>query len=542
LTHTLERNETNPSCGDHASEDSAKKAAAQIGENIRKALGGKAYPERVMILDTTLRDGEQTPNVALSLDDKIKIAQALDDLGVDIIEAGFPITSDGEKQAVKAIGKLGLKAEVLGLSRSSKTDIDAVLDCDLKSIHVFLATSDIHMQTKLKMTRDQVVEKAAWAVDYAKSHGLKVEFSPEDATRSDVEFVKRVICAVQEAKVDRIDIPDTVGVMIPQSMGSLIAELRTVAKVPLAVHCHDDFGLSVSNSFAAVLAGAEEIHCTINGLGERAGNAALEEIAVGLSTFFGIKTNINLKKLAHVSRLVSHLTGVHVQPNKAIVGDNAFAHESGIHVHGVLGESFTYEAISPELVGKERELVVGKHTGTHAVQAKLKNYAIEMPENQLKDLVVRIKKLSEGGKKIDDAELIAMAYDVLGKTDEQECIKLEEFAVFTGINFTPTATVTLNVAGHSKRASESGIGPIDASLNAIRAAVNKNIVLKEYRLEAITGGSESLCEVTVKLADSRDDSILSLGKSVGPDIVLTSVEAEIISLNRLCSAKRDLLN
>ena len=541
MTHTLERNETNPSCGDHASEDSAKKATAQIGENIRKALGGKAYPDRVMILDTTLRDGEQTPNVALSLDDKIKIAQALDDLGVDIIEAGFPITSDGEKQAVKAIGKLGLRAEALGLSRSSKTDIDAVLDCDLKSIHIFLATSDIHMQTKLKMTRDQVVEKAAWAVDYAKSHGLKVEFSPEDATRSDVEFVKRVICAVQEAKVDRVDIPDTVGVMIPQSMGALIAELRTVAKVPLAVHCHDDFGLSVSNSFAGVLAGAEEIHCTINGLGERAGNAALEEIAVGLATFFHIKTNINLKKLAHVSRLVSHLTGVQVQPNKAIVGDNAFAHESGIHVHGVLGESFTYEAISPELVGKERALVVGKHTGTHAVQAKLKSYGIELPENQLKDLVIRIKKLSEGGKKFDDAELIAMAYDVLGKTDEQECVKLEEFAVFTGINFTPTATVTLNVAGHSKRASESGIGPIDASLNAIRSAVNKNIVLKEYRLEAITGGSESLCEVTVKLADGRDDSILSLGKSVGPDIVLTSVEAEIISLNRLCSVKKDLL-
>jgi len=541
LTHTHERNEDEPRVGDHASEDSAKKAATQIGDNIRKALGGKAYPSHVRILDTTLRDGEQTPNVALSLDDKIKIAQALDDLGVDIIEAGFPITSDGERQAVKAIGRLGLKAEVLGLSRSSKEDIDAVIGCDLRSIHVFLATSDIHMQNKLKMTRDQVVEKAAWAVEYAKSHGMTVEFSPEDATRSDVEFLKRVVQAVQDAKVDRIDVPDTVGVMIPQSMGNLITELRTVAKVPLAVHCHDDFGLSVSNSFAGVLAGAEEVHCTINGLGERAGNAALEEIAVGLATFFGVKTNIDLRKLAHVSRLVSHLTGVQVQPNKAIVGDNAFAHESGIHVHGVLRESFTYEAISPESVGKERALVIGKHTGTHAVQAKLKSYGIDMPEGQLKDLVSRIKKLSEGGKKFDDAELIALAYDVLGKTEESACVRLEEFAVFTGINFTPTATVTLNVAGQQKRSSESGLGPIDASLNAIRSAVNKNIVLKEYRLEAITGGSDALCEVTVKLADKRDDSILSLGKSVGPDIVLTSVEAEIISLNRLCSIKRDLL-
>ena len=494
------------------------------------------------ILDTTLRDGEQTPNVALSLEDKIKIAQALDDLGVDIIEAGFPITSEGEKEAVKAIGKLGLRAEVLGLSRCSKTDIDTVIDCDLKSIHVFIATSDIHMQNKLKMTRDQVVEKAVWAVDYAKSHGMTVEFSPEDATRSDVVFLKRVVQAVQDAKTDRIDIPDTVGVMIPQAMAGLITDLKMVAKVPLAVHCHDDFGLSVSNSLAAVLAGAEEIHCTINGLGERAGNAALEEIAVGLVTFFGIKTNVDLKKLTHVSRLVSHLTGVQVQPNKAIVGDNAFAHESGIHVHGVLGEAFTYEAITPESVGKERALVVGKHTGTHAVESILKGYGIELPANQLKELVVRIKKLSEGGKKFDDAELIALSYDMLGRTEEPGCIKLEEFAVFTGINFTPTATVTLDVAGKQKRASESGIGPIDASLNAIRSAVNKNIILKEYKLEAITGGSDALCEVTVKLADKRDAGILSLGKSVGPDIVLTSVEAEIISLNRLCSIKKELLS
>ncbi|MDH4122638.1 MAG: 2-isopropylmalate synthase, partial [Thermoplasmata archaeon] len=314
-----ERIENKPSGGDSSSVDQTKKIVSQIGENIRKALGGEKLPKSVRILDTTLRDGEQTPNVALSLDDKIKIAQALDDLGVDIIEAGFPITSEGEKEAVKAIGKLGLKCEVLGLSRSSKADIDSVIDCDLKSIHVFIATSDIHMKTKLKMSREQVVEKAIWAVEYAKSHGFTVEFSPEDATRSDVEFLKEVIIAVQGAKVDRIDIPDTVGVMIPQAMSGLITNLKTVAKVPLAVHCHDDFGLSVSNSLAAVLAGAEEIHCTMNGLGERAGNAALEEIAVGLATFYGIPTNIDLRKLTHVSRLVAKLTGVQVQPNKAIV-------------------------------------------------------------------------------------------------------------------------------------------------------------------------------------------------------------------------------
>lgn len=527
--------------GAESNVDATKRIIAQMGDNIRKSLDRKRLPERVLILDTTLRDGEQTPNVALSIEDKAKIAQALDDLGVDIIEAGFPITSEGEKDAVQRIGKLGLKAEVLGLSRSNKADIDAVIGCDLKSIHLFIATSDIHMKNKLKMTREQVKEKAVWAVEYAKAHGFVVEFSPEDATRSEVPFLKEMICAVQDAGVDRIDIPDTVGVMIPQAMSALIADLKTVAKVPLAVHCHDDFGLSVSNSLAAVLAGATEVHCTINGLGERAGNAALEEVSVGLATFFGVKMNIDLKKLAHVSRLVAKLTGVAVQPNKAIVGDNAFAHESGIHVHGVLGESFTYEAISPETVGKERALVVGKHTGTHAVQAKLKGYGIEMQEAQLKELVSRIKRMSEGGKKFDDAELIALAYDVLGNIEEPRQIRLDEFAVFTGINFTPTATVTLNLAGKPRRASETGDGPIDASLKAIQSAVSKNIVLKEFRLEAITGGSDALCEVTVKLADKRDPAILSLGKAVGPDIVITSVEAAIIALNRLYLLKKEQL-
>lgn len=519
-----------------------RNAFAQIGDNIRRVIDDKSLPRRVKILDTTLRDGEQTPNVALSIDDKIKIAQALDDIGVDIIEAGFPIASEWEKTAVSKIAKLGLSSEVLGLSRSNKDDIDAVIDCDTKSIHLFIATSDIHLKNKLKITRDEAIEKAIWAIDYARSHGLTVEFSPEDATRSDLEFLKKFIKAVQEAKADRIDIPDTVGIMIPQAMGQLITELKSICNLPLAVHCHDDFGLSVSNSLAAVMAGVEEVHCTINGLGERAGNAALEEIAVGLRTFFGIETNIDLKKLPHISRLVSRLTGVPVQPNKAIVGDNAFAHESGIHVHGVLGESFTYEAIAPETVGKERALIVGKHTGTHAVEAKLKGYGISMEDTQIRDLVTRVKKLSEGGKRFDDAELIALAYDVLGRKDEPSIITLEEFAVFTGINFTPTATVTLNIAGKQRRASETGIGPIDSSLNAIRSAVSKNIVLKEFRLEAITGGSDALCEVTIKLADRRDESVLSLGKSVGADIVITSVEAAITALNRLCSMKKELIS
>ena len=312
----------------------------------------------------------------------------------------------------------------------------------------------------------------------------------------------------------------------------LVAEIRKNTRVPLAVHCHDDFGLSVANSLAGVLGGAEEIHATVNGLGERAGNAALEEIVLGLQAFYNVKTNINTRKLAFVSRLVSQLTGIPVPPNKAIVGENAFSHESGIHVHGVLSECSTYEPMRPEIVGKERTFVVGKHSGVHAVQNKLMEYGLMLQPDQMKEVVARVKKYAESGKKLDDAELLAVAYDVLGQ-EAEPVIKLEEFTVFTGLNFTPTATVILNVDGESRRASETGVGPIDASLSAMRSAVSKDIVLKEFRLEAITGGSNALCEVTVKLGDCEDAKLLSLGKSVGSDIVTTSVDAMVEGLNRL---------
>ncbi len=489
-------------------------------------------PERVNILDTTLRDGEQTPNVALSSEDKVKIAQALDELGVDVIEAGFPVNSEGEADAVKRISAAGLKSEICGLCRASTSDIDAALACDVDSVHVFLATSKVHLEKKLKITKEEAVEKAVTSIQYAKDHGLIVEFSCEDGTRTEMEFLNEVHKAIEEAGVDRIDIADTVGVMTPQAMMQFVAELKKGTKVPLSVHCHDDFGMSVANSLAAVLGGAEQVHCTINGLGERAGNAALEEVVMGLQAFYGIKTGINTRKMSFVSRLVSQLTGIAVQPNKAIVGENAFSHESGIHVHGILSESSTYEPMRPEIVGKERTFVVGKHSGTHAVQTRLKEYGLEITPEQMKEVVARVKKYAESGKKLDDAELLAVAYDVMGQ-EAAPVIKLEEFTVFTGLNFTPTATVVLNIDGEVRRASDTGVGPIDASLSAIRTAVSKNIVLKQFRLEAITGGSNALCEVTVKLGDTEDAALLSLGKSVGSDIVTTSVDATIEALNRL---------
>lgn len=512
-----------------------------VSEYNKKIFSATRMPERIKILDTTLRDGEQTPNVALSSEDKLKVAQALDELGVDIIEAGFPINSEGEADAVKRIAGAGLKSEVCALCRATKDDIDAALRCDVDSAHIFLATSKVHLEKKLKITQEEARDKAVNAVQYAKDHGLIAEFSCEDGTRTDLEFLDVVHKAIQEVGVDRIDIPDTVGVMTPPAMAQFVAEIKKSVKVPLAVHCHDDFGMSVANSLAGVLGGAEEIHCTINGLGERAGNAALEEVVMGLQAFYNIQTNINTRKMAFVSRLVSQLTGISVPPNKAIVGENAFSHESGIHVHGVLSECSTYEPMRPEIVGKERTFVVGKHSGVHAVQNKLKEYGLEMTTEQLKEVVARVKKWAESGKKLDDAELLAVAYDVMGQETEP-AIKLEEFTVFTGLNFTPTATVVLNIDGEGRRASETGVGPIDASLSAIRSAVSKNIVLKEFRLEAITGGSNALCEVTVKLGDCEDAQLLSLGKSVGSDIVTTSVDAMVEGLNRLWHRKLSASN
>lgn len=507
-----------------------------VSEYNKKIFEATRMPERVKILDTTLRDGEQTPNVALSTDDKLTIAQALDELGVDIIEAGFPINSEGEAEAVKKIAGVGLRAEICALCRASTQDIDAAIGCDVDSVHIFLATSKVHLEKKLKISKKEAVEKAVTAVQYAKEHGLIAEFSCEDATRTELEFLHEVHSNIESVGVDRIDIPDTVGVMTPPAMMQFVSEIKKKTKVPLAVHCHDDFGLSVANSLAGVRGGAEEVHVTMNGLGERAGNAALEEVVMALEAFYGISTSVNTRKLAFVSRLVSQLTGVRVQPNKAIVGENAFSHEAGIHVHGILSESSTYEPMRPEIVGKERSIVMGKHSGAHAVESKLKEYGLSLDKDQLKELVKKVKKYAESGKRLDDAELLALAYDIYGQ-DTEPVIKLEEFTVFTGLNFTPTATVVLNIDGDVRRASETGVGPIDASLCAMRSAVSKNIVLKQYRLEAISGGSNALCEVTVKLGDSENPGLISLGRSVGSDIVTTSVDATVEALNRLWVCK-----
>ncbi|MGI0004065.1 MAG: homocitrate synthase/isopropylmalate synthase family protein, partial [Candidatus Nitrosotenuis sp.] len=306
---------------------------------------------KVRIFDTTLRDGEQTPGVALSPEKKLTIAKRLDELGVDAIEAGFPVISEGERHAIKLITKANLTAEICGLARTSKKDIDAAIDCGLNYIHTFIATSDIHLQYKLKMTREQALAKAIEAVEYGKAHGLQVEFSAEDATRTDREFLKHVFSEVAKAKADRIDIPDTVGYSTPQYMAEITRDAVIATRLPVSVHCHNDFGLAVANAISGIQAGAQCAHVTINGIGERAGNASLEEFVMALQCLqFGEKweTGINSKLLYETSRFVANLVGIAVQPNKAIVGENAFGHESGIHTHGILNNPLTYEPINPE--------------------------------------------------------------------------------------------------------------------------------------------------------------------------------------------------
>ena len=492
---------------------------------------------KVRIFDTTLRDGEQTPGVSLSPEKKLNIAKKLDELGIDAIETGFPVISDGEREAVKMITSANLKAELCGFARTNKKDIDAAIDCGLNYIHTFIATSDIHLEYKLKMTRDEALSKAIEAVEYGKSRGLQVEFSAEDATRTDREFLKKVFGEVAKAGADRIDIPDTVGYSTPQYIAEITKDAIDATKLPVSVHCHNDFGLAVANAISGIQAGAQCAHVTINGIGERAGNASLEEFVMALNSLqFEQKweTNINTKLLYETSRYVSKLIGITVQPNKAIVGENAFGHESGIHTHGVLSNPLTYEPISPEVVGRTRWLQVGKHAGIHGMNAMLKEYGVEPNDEQTKQILDQVKSIGDQGKQVTEVELLSIANEVIGENKLKRIVQLTGFSVSTGVGTMPYAFVKLNIDGKEMVATDYGVGPVDASLNAIQkitGQITDEVRLKEYRLDSISGGANALCEVTIKVEDARGNTISS--KSVGEDIVTTSVQAMVDGINRI---------
>jgi len=492
----------------------------------------------IRVFDTTLRDGEQMPGVSLPVNYKIQIAKQLDKLGVDVIEAGFPSASKGEFEAVKEIANLGLKAKICGLARVVKQDIDQAIKADVDMVHVFVPTSKIQVQHTIKKSPDEIVDMAVNAVEYVKSHGVECMFSAMDATRTEMDFLIRIYKAVEEAKVDIVNVPDTVGIATPFKFYEMIKELKKHLKVPIDVHCHNDFGLAVANTYSAVLAGADEVQVTVNGLGERAGNAALEEV-VALLYAEGYKTNIRMEYLVETSRLVERLTGVKMPPNKPIVGENAFSHESGIHAHGVLKDARTFEPgiITPEMVGHRRRIVVGKHAGRHQIKKILEDAGYVVDEEKLNVIFEKVKELGDKGKKVTDLDLFAIAESVLGEVRKEErVISVDEVTVLTGNKITPTAVITAEVMGEKKVTSAIGVGPVDATFKAVTELLGRKVRITEFKLDAITGGSDALANVYVTVED--EDGEVFTARSAGADIVMASFDALIKAVNYLMLKKK----
>ena len=495
------------------------------------------FSDKIYIFDTTLRDGEQTPGVALTVDEKIQIAKKLDKIGVDKIEVGFPASSKGEIESAQKIRDLGLNSTLVGLSRSLTSDVDAVLDADLEYVHTFIGTSQLHRDYKLKMPKSEIIDMAVGTVEYAKDHGLTVEFSAEDATRTEKDFLYDVIGQVISAGADFIDIPDTVGVLTPILTHELITDIKKTFNTPLSVHFHNDFGLATANTLTAIECGANQAHVTVNGLGERTGNCSLEELVVTLKTAYNVDLGLDTTRLYGLSTLVGRLTGVKMPVNKPIVGDNAFAHESGIHVHGILNNSATYEPISPEMVGHSRRIVLGKHTGANALKSKLEEYHIELNEEQFYKVFNEIKSLGDSGKCVTDDDLLAIAITELSSARETP-IEIKGLSISMGANVSPTATVKLEIDGVEKETASTGVGPIDAALTAIGDLIKDtvNIELEEYNLEAINGGTDALADVFVICSDP--DGNRSIGRSINQDIVMASILAVLDSINKLLLINR----
>ena len=375
------------------------------------------FPDNITIYDTTMRDGEQTPGVCLRTPEKLKIARKLDELGIHQIEAGFPIVSSEEKRSIKAIVNEDLDADIIVLSRTKKEDIDTAIDCDVDGIITFMATSDLHLKHKLKMTQEQALNICMKSIEHAKDHGIFVAFSAEDATRTDLGFLKKIYKRAEEYGVDRVHIADTVGAISPQGTDYLVRELRKDIKTGIAMHCHNDFGMAIANSIAGLAAGATAVSTTVNGIGERAGNAALEELVMALTLVYGLDLDFNIKKFCELSKLVEELTNVKVPENKPIVGRNVFRHESGIHVDAVIEEPLTYEPFLPEMIGHSRRIVLGKHSGCRAVKAKLEGCGIEVSKDELCKIVEQIKMSREKGKYINDELFNQIVRSVRGLAD-----------------------------------------------------------------------------------------------------------------------------
>ncbi|MCB9994214.1 MAG: 2-isopropylmalate synthase [Hyphomicrobiaceae bacterium] len=496
--------------------------------------------ERVFIFDTTLRDGEQSPGASMTLEEKLQVAEVLDDMGVDIIEAGFPIASNGDFEAVSEIAKRAKNAVICGLARASEKDIDRAADAIRHAprgrIHTFISTSPLHMKYKLQMEPEQVFEKVIASVTRARSHTDDVEWSPEDGTRTEHDFLCRTVEAAIKAGATTINIPDTVGYSVPEEYYALIEMLMNrvpnIDKAIISTHCHNDLGMAVANSLAGVRAGARQVECTINGLGERAGNAALEEIVMSLQTrgdvmpFF---TEIDASHLARVSKVVAAAANFPVQYNKAIVGKNAFAHESGIHQDGMLKNAQTYEIMTPESVGiKATTLVMGKHSGRHAFKDKLKDLGYELGDNQFQEAFQRFKDLADRKKYIFDEDIVALVDDEMGSGDDR--ITLTDMKVVSKTGGEHVCELTLDVEGKPVSVTVSGTGSVDAIFNAIKAAVGADPHLVIYGVDAVTGGTDAQANAHVRL--EMNNRIVS-GRATEPDTLVASARAYLNAYNRL---------
>ncbi|MDD5035447.1 MAG: 2-isopropylmalate synthase [Methylococcaceae bacterium] len=500
--------------------------------------------DKLIIFDTTLRDGEQSPGASMTREEKVRIAKALERLRVDVIEAGFPAASQGDFEAVQAVARVIKESTVCGLARALDNDIDragaALKDARASRIHTFIATSPIHMERKLHLSPDQVVEYAVRAVQRARQYTDDVEFSPEDAGRSEEDFLCRILEAVISAGARTLNIPDTVGYAMPEPFGRLIGRLRQ--RIPnsdqaiFSVHCHNDLGLAVANSLAAVMHGARQVECTINGLGERAGNAALEEIVMAVKTrkdYFSCHTAIETREIVACSKLVSGITGFPVQPNKAIVGANAFAHESGIHQDGVLKSRETYEIMSAEEVGwSANRMVLGKHSGRNAFRSRMTELGVEFStEQELNDIFFRFKQLADKKHEIFDEDLQSLLTEAAAEASEEEFVKLVALEFCSAMGENPKACVTLKIGQEEHQADFStGAGVVDASLKAIESLVDTGASLTLYSVSNITGGTDAQGEVTVRL--EKGGRIVN-GQGADTDIVIASAKAYINAVNKL---------
>ena len=502
---------------------------------------------RVFIFDTTLRDGEQSPGASMNPDEKLRIARQLEKLGVDIIEAGFPVASEGDFASVRQIAREIRGCGIAALARANTADIDraweAVAEAASPRIHTFISSSDIHLRHQLHKSREQVLREAVAAVAHARNYTQNVEFSPMDATRSDRDYLCAMVEAVIAAGATTVNIPDTVGYAVPDEFGDLIATLfrrvKNIRRAVISVHCHNDLGLATANALAALRNGARQVECTINGIGERAGNSAMEEVVMAIKTrkdLFDLWTGIRTEYIHQTSRLLTQITGIHVQPNKAIVGANAFAHESGIHQDGLIKEKITYEIMTPQSVGiSDTHIVLGKHSGSHAIADRLRALGYALEDDQIQRVFVRFKELADVKKEVFDEDLESIVYEEASRSEEK--YRFVYLNIVSGSQAVPTATMQMEVDGKMIQEAGFGVGPVDAIFTAIRKITKTDYPLLKYAVNAVTGGTDAQGEAMVQLKFNGRSAV---GRGAHPDVLVASAKAYINALNRLEWLRKDI--